>query len=239
MNSSCWKVPPLWKDSYCWIIGGGPSILNQFGVPKDVSEQIQTRKIPLSILATYMGGVLQEHCIGINNAYIISDYIDFTFFGDYGWYLVHQKELEKHPSTKVSCNAKFGHRYYGVKYLRKKHYNGVANKNGCVCWNKNSGAAGINFAYHLGVKEIRLLGFDMDVDVNNHTHWHGYHAELARAKPKPTRHKGKINLPYNRHLKCFPDIARDADNLGIKILNCNPNSQIQAFEKVSVAELIK
>jgi hypothetical protein len=237
ISASCWKTPPLWKDSFCWIIGGGASILDQFEVPKNIALQIQAREIPLSTLSEYMGSMSKDHCIGVNSAYTIGPWIDFIFFGDYSWYLPHEKMVKKHPGMLVSCNPKFGMRDYGVKYLRRDYRKGITTKKGMVCWNDNSGAAAINLAYHLGVKQIRLLGFDMCTDKNNRTHWHGNHAELLKATTKsPVRLKG--TLPYNRHLKCFKAIAMDAEKLGIEILNCNPESKITEFKKVSVKDLL-
>jgi len=236
MVSSSWKVPPLWGNDSCWIIGGGPSILKQFNVPDDIAQAIQKREVPLNTLSKYMAQIHNDHCIGVNTAYSIGTWIDFNFFGDFSWYLAHEEKLHKHPGTPVSCNARFEHSYYGVKYLRKEKRFGLSNKNGFVCWNGNSGGAAINLALHLGVKEIRLLGFDMDVGANQYTHWHGYHEELAALQPKGTPRKG-TKLPYERHLRCFSRIAEDAKRFNIRILNCNPDSKITEFEKVSLEEL--
>ena len=36
----------------------------------------------------------------------------------------------------------------------------------------------------------------------------------------------------------FPEIAKDAKKMGVKILNANPKSAINDFEKVNVKDLI-
>jgi hypothetical protein len=36
----------------------------------------------------------------------------------------------------------------------------------------------------------------------------------------------------------FPEIAKDANRMGVEILNANPDSAIQDFKKVNVCDLI-
>jgi hypothetical protein len=61
---------------------------------------------------------------------------------------------------------------------------------------------------------------------NKNTHWHNvYGANTARKN-------------FNRFLKQFPDIARDAKKRKIEILNVSPNSAIEVFPKVSLKDVL-
>jgi hypothetical protein len=178
-----------------------------------------------------MQPIQDEHVIGVNNVYKIADWIDACYFGDCGWYKVHRRALAKWAGLKVTSCSRFKNKppeeSEGIKFLEKDSDKrlGLGTDAQRLCWNHNSGAAAINLAVHLGVKQIRLLGFDMQSDKDEVTHWHGSHGN-------------KRTPPYARHLKGFPQIAEDAEVLGIEILNVNPESAIEAFPKVTLEEVL-
>jgi hypothetical protein len=80
------------------------------------------------------------------------------------------------------------------------------------------GTSAINVAYHFGATEIILLGMDMKGD-----RW--CVGEFAHPMPHiPADH-------HRRHISVLPDIAKDAKQKGIRIVNCSPISAVTAFEK--------
>ena len=142
-----WRVPELWPDSVVFIIGGGPSLLQEDLTPLHVPSR---------------------RVIGVNNAYLLGDWVDVCFFGDCSWFLHHQSKLLNFAGIKVSCCPRFGgrnDRWPGIKFLPKdrEKKTGISNhpKRNRIAWNKNSGYSAINLAYYLGAKRIVLLGFDM------------------------------------------------------------------------------
>jgi hypothetical protein len=243
-----WTAPRIWDGGECWIIGGGPSILEQFEVPSDLARMLKTRDVPLSELSPYMAAIHDKHVIGVNLAYQIGDWIDVIFFGDCSWYLWHRKQLAKVNALKVSCCPRFAQKPEDdperIKFLHKdKEYRqGITKKRDRVAWNNNSGAAAINVARHFGVKRIVLLGFDMCLDEKGTSHYHGCHYEKISGPKDPKGNPKKLpkrkKLPFSRHLKGFPKIAADAKHMGIEIVNASPNSTIDVFPKIPVKELI-
>lgn len=200
----------------------------QFGVPEDVIQAVMAGKRMPAAYSAYLELIHDRHVIGINNAYQIGTWIDVLFFGDNSWYLVHRKALAKWPKIKVTCNPRFDakrQKIEGIKYVAKDHSHrfGISNSQATVSWNANSGSAAINLAVHFGVKCIILLGFDMKME-GPVSHWHGSHGPNKR---KP---------PFKRHLKGFPDIAKDAKRIGIEILNASPESAIEEFKKINVSD---
>jgi len=167
---------------------------------------------------------------------MIGTWIDVLFFGDGSWYLAHRKRIAKWPGLKVTCTPKFANREQnkmeGVKYLAKnrKRTKGISDNPSRVSWNGNSGAAAISLAVHFGVERIFLLGFDMMA--LKHTHWHGSHNKTYTKKGR-----GK-KQPYDRHLRGFPQIAKDAKKKGIEILNVSPLSKIDSFPKITLQEAL-
>jgi hypothetical protein len=123
-----------------------------------------------------------------------------------------------------------------MKYTPResKHSRGISDNPKMVSWNGNSGAAAISIAANMGAKRIILLGFDMKLDDSKHQHWHNvYNRNYTNPKPNKPHH-----LPFDRHLRGFPEIAKDAKRRGIEILNCCPDSAIKEFPKFSLKELI-
>jgi hypothetical protein len=122
-----------------------------------------------------------------------------------------------------------------VKHFTRGKPRGIEKKAGVISWNRNSGASAINVAYHLGAKLIVLLGFDMKSagDAPEDMNWHTDHLTMGLNKNNP-----KQNI-FKRFLQCFPDIAVDADTLGIKIINANPDSAIDCFETMALEEAMK
>lgn len=226
---SNWYVPnTLWKGGDVWVIGGGPSIVNQFNIPKDVVQQVRDGASP-SLYSKYMKEIHDKHVVGINVAYKIGEWIDFLFFGDSGFFIKYEKELYNWSGLKVTCNPSSA-KYGWIRYLerdRKKLY-GITDNPRKVSWNGNSGAAALSMIANAGASRIFLLGFDMNLDNDSNQHWHKLYGAKTNAVTK------KISLPFERHLKGFPEIAKDATARGIKIINVNPESAITSFEKMDL-----
>lgn len=231
-----WTVPEIWEDGECWIIGGGPSTPRQFGVPESLISEICSGKVEPHEYSPWLYQLWDKHVIGVNNAYLIGNWLDCLFFGDGSWYLSHQQRFATWSGLKVTCWPRIVEKKYdpgqSVKYLSKdeKRMHGLTQNRSKLCWNANSGAAAINLAVHFGVKRIMLLGFDMSLDQNKVSHWHGSHGA-------PDKKKKRVPS-FARHLIGFPQIAEDAKAMGVEILNVNPNSAIEAFSKVSLQDVL-
>jgi len=232
-----WTVPRLWEGAACWIIGGGTSVPRQFGVPSGVIQKVYEGRLSPSVYSDYMKPLHDRHVIGINNAYQIGIWIDILFFGDSHWHLKHRMKLAEWPGLKVCCDQKFVNRprskMEGVKFLERdmKRREGITSDSSKVSWNANSGAAAISLAHHLGVCRINLLGFDMTMDdKKTYSHWHGSHMLPGQ--------KAKRTPPFQKHLKGFPAIAKDAKSLGIEIYNLSPISKIDCFPKITLEEAL-
>jgi hypothetical protein len=231
-----WTAPNIWQDGECFIVAGGASMPRQFGVPEELIQKVFARIEPPSAYSPYMSAIHNKHVIAVNNAYQIGTWIDVLFFGDCGWHLVHRKKIAEFPGLKVTCCKRFTARakeqMEGIKHLQKngKRREGLTHDKQKVSWNYNSGASAINVAVHFGVKKIFLLGYDMKLDAAGFSHWHGSHN-------KPSDNKRK-SPPFNRHLRGFPQIAKDAAALGVEIINCNPDSAINVFPKMTLQGVI-
>lgn len=233
-----WKVPYMWEGGECWIIGGGPSMPRQFGVPEELINSVMEGRAPLRAFSPYLSPIHDKHVIGINMAFKLGDWIDIIFFGDSGFFLKNQHALAAYNGIKVSCHHEVNSLKYqtdNIKYLpktRNKNH-GISDNPGFVTWNGNSGAAAISIAANAGAKRIILLGFDMKL-TDERSHWH---REYVSPDSKDGRRTNQ-HLPFHKHLPGFPTIAADAEKRGIEILNASPDSAIPHFKKVEVKDLL-
>jgi hypothetical protein len=230
-----WQVPKIWEQEDVWILGGGPSVPKQFGIPDHVIASVVAGTSLPNVYSEYMEFLHDKHVIGINVAYLIGNWIDMVFFGDNGFFLSHQKGLSEFDGIKVTCNP-LTEKYTWVKYLPKdnRRPRGITPNPKMVSWNGNSGSAAISIAANAGAKRIFLLGFDMQLSENNHQHWHDlYHRLNAVPRKRPGG-----GLPFERHLRGFPEIARDAKQRGIQIINVCPNSAIKEFPKINLKDIL-
>jgi len=226
----------MWEGGECWIIGGGPSLSQQFEIPQDIIDKVMSGEEPISAYSPFLSSIHGKHVIGVNAAFLLGSWIDVVFFGDGGFYKNNARELNKVNKLKIACNmsAKKIASMKGVKFVARDHNHayGITKRKNCVSWNHNSGSAAINFAYHLGATKIYLLGFDMKVGPTKMQHWHIHYNSGKKGPRNP------IKLPFQRHLHGFPKMAKDAKRLGIEIINVSPNSAIKSFKRVSLKDIV-
>jgi hypothetical protein len=235
-----WQVPKIWEGGECWIIGGGPSMPRQFGVPEDVISKVLSQELGPDAYSPYLSPIHEKHVIAINAAFLIGNWMDIVFFGDGNYYRYNRNALLAYPNVKVTCNPKLSDyvRTDRIKYVARdqKHPFGISKRPNHVSWNQNSGAAAISLAYHLGAVRVVLLGFDM-MRMEGNRHWHNLYKDKPRTKRRGQ--KGRVPLPsFHRHLSGFEQIAKDANKLGLEILNVSPDSAITELRKVELKEVL-
>jgi len=231
-----WHVPKIWEGGDVWILGGGPSVAKQFGIPEKVIQEVFSGASPPSVYSPYMEQLHGKHVIGINAAYLIGDWLDMVFFGDSGFFLQHKYALAKYPGLKVCSHPHVNKRETNwVKFTPRDTTKGrgLSDNPSTVCWNGNSGSAALSIAANAGASRIILLGFDMSLNSQSQQHWHNVYGRGAITNPKSLR-----KLPFDRHKRGFVEIAKDAKRRGIEILNASPESTIEQFSKYTVKELL-
>lgn len=230
-----WRIPNIWDGGECWIIGGGPSMPRQFGIPETLIESVLDRQESPEAYSPYLAPIHDKHVLGINTAFMLGTWVDIVLFGDAGFYFRNRKALDAFPNLRVACSPELrrSNKTYQLKHAPRDGGKplGITKRKYHLSWNMNTGAAGINLAHHLGAKRIYLLGFDMSLANHNTQHWH------SQYRPKGTRMHPK-KLPFQKHLRGFPEIARDAKRLGIEIINVSPDSAIRDLPKVSLKEVL-
>lgn len=97
----------------------------------------------------------------------------------------------------------------------------------------NSGFGAMMFAISLGCKHIGLIGYDMKIDRDgDRTHWHeGYPHSMVTPRKEVLDSEERKLLKFKKEFEEFAPTLRDA---GIKIINLNPNSGLDCFDKMTI-----
>ena len=239
-----WQVSKIWSG-VCWIIGGGSSVREQFGIPDDL---VPETKEEFEEFGDYLSLIHNDHVIGVNLAAFLGDWVDVAFWGDSSTYLDYKGWFDEFSGLKISTGSKFyEQRYQSIKFLHRNHDKGITTDPSELSWvGKNSGSAAINLAYHLGCTEIRLLGFDMKNHESGRMHFHTGYPQRDYIVTNKDVKEGRTKVPRlapqdpykNKFLPGFAKIAKDAEKLGVKIINVSPNSKIKEFPKMSFEEVV-
>jgi hypothetical protein len=204
-----WTPPQMWSGETVFIVGGGPSLR---GV--DLYPMLKARRT-----------------IGVNYSAIFNPWMEVCWFGDCRWFDWNVDKLKDWPGLRVTCCERL-HVVPWIRVMkRSKKGKGIETEPGRVCWNWNSAGSAINFAFHLGSRRIVLLGIDLKRDEQNNTH---FHDEYAKVNPRQV----SIEYTYKRFIEGFNQIAKDAEQLGVEIINGNPDSRLEAFPRVPLAEAV-
>jgi len=197
--SQYWICPRLWSKYTAYIIGGGPSLFD----------------LDLSL-------IMDKNIIGVNDAYLLGEWVDVCIFGDMAWYEKHKGPLLDYNGLKVSCNDKtLG--VQGINTLQRKRKT-VTTIPGTIGWYNNTGLAAINLATILGCKKIVLLGFDMCFK-GGESNWH---PNIRDQRPER----------YNDFLSAFDRCKWMYEQLGVEILNATPDSKLNTFPQVELKDVI-
>lgn len=237
-----WNIPKIWSGT-CWILGGGVSVAEQFNVPDTL---IPTTREEYYQFGTYLAPILSQNIIGVNVGAFVSDQVKVAFWGDSDTYSDFRSWFDAFGGIKVSAAGKFiEDRYKSIYHVYKSNKKGITEKNDEVSWvAKNSASAAISLAYHLGASTIILLGIDL-CKTSGRVHWHSGYPDKQQTPRTRLLNAGAViptverDAPFNRHAQYYPVIAKDAQKLGIRIINASPNSILDCFEKMTVQEILE
>lgn len=145
-------VEPEWKGQRCFIICGGPSVLNH-----DL-ERLRGRNV-----------------VAVNSSYLAAPWAPFLLFSDSRWWFHHVSKglKDKYKGRIIGATAVVNDPI--VLAMKRKHPPGLAADVGTLAIKFTSTTAAINLAVHLGASSIVLLGADGKVREDGRSHHHAPH----------------------------------------------------------------
>lgn len=191
----------------CFIVAGGPSL-------KDFDWTNLDNKF----------------IIAINRSYEILPNAEVVYFTDEGFWKQHKQQLLKHSGKLIRGVLVAGQ----TQEQRVEEYvftgsEGFEIEPGKLKSGNNSTYAAINLAFHLGFKKIYLLGVDMKWGEKHNretSHWHDGHT-----------HYKEPESSFSLFLQRFNTIVPHLTQHGIHVINVNPDSALNTFEKKSFEEV--
>lgn len=208
-----------------FVLGGGPSLLS---VNLDL---IKDRRV-IGVNNSYGTPVIDKDGMAKVKpdgrvCYTPRNWIDACWFHDRRWFDWHRDSLVDFPGIIAHCCPQL--QVAGLHYFERGKPAGIDEKIGRVASNGNSGMSAINFAYHLGVRRVVLLGFDMKM-VDGNPNWHKDH----KTRPYTLKHQ-----PYFRFLRRAEYVRKDAIKLNLEIINCTPGSAMTQWPIMSLEEYLE
>jgi hypothetical protein len=192
-----WSVPREWVGERCFIICGGESV------------KAQRKLIPQ----------LKGRIIAVKQSVLLRPDADLLWFGGESMIELMTPLVPNFKGTYMAVRGKScpGLPDSVKRVGRQKDHTTLSTDPTLVC-GYDTGTSAINLAYHFGVSEVILLGYDM-------TGGRWFNGEIAHPMPViPESH-------FSGHMAPLPKLAQDCKAKGLRVVNCSPISRVTCFEK--------
>lgn len=193
----------MWPGETAFLLAGGPS-LQGFD-----SEQLRGH----------------GRVIVVNDSFRLCPWADLLFFGDRQWWEWRRTELESWTDRMITTAPIPDPAVHRVTLTGKDGLEVLPDR----VRGNNSGYMAINVAYHLGVKRIVLLGYDMKLE-GARTHWHkGYDDKISLDRRR---------VVLGQEMLCeFPTLVEPLKTAGVEVINANPDSAIECWPRVNLGDI--
>lgn len=212
-----WTVPRLWNGERCFIIAGG------------TSARWSMREAQLA-----KPGPLPGRVLAIKDGFYLEPNADCMFYAGARYHKERPDLFERWEKYRLKPDAITVKRQVdgGVpRYVRQVRRSTKEKTAAGVCglsldpsklggW--DSGGSAINLAFHLGVSEIILVGFDLAGQ-----HWNPAHP-YPRATP----------AEHERHRISIDAMAAPLQAAGVKCWNVSPVTTLQEFPRAKISDLV-
>lgn len=204
------------------VCGGGPSFTVEQAEMIEAARAAGICRV-IAINATALPPDPPRRPVGLPNADAVYG-ADTSFWNEYGDRLKASFRGQMWTRSKVSADK------YGLRFIRAERRDGLTKDPKAINTGGNSGNAGTQLAYLLGMLDGALCGFDMKLGPGERTHHHGDHdGRLAN----PTA------ASLASWLKQFDMLARDFDRAGVRVVNCSIDTALQCFPRADLADVFE
>lgn len=170
-----------------------------------------------------------HNVIAINDTYKLAPWA-ILYACDPQWWRWHYNELKSFKGQKYRQSQSWSDddieliKSLNVKCLTGKSEYGLSTDPNIVHLGSNSGIQAINLAYHLGARQIVLLGYDQQA-TGGKSHWFGDHPNGV------VSNWGK----WKGHYQLVADHAKE---LGVEIINCTRQTALTCFETKPLEQML-
>jgi len=202
---------PDWRGECAAVVASGPSI-------KEVDLSVLRDRIHVLVIKTTVDRVpWAEVCYGCDAPW----WIDRKGLPSFkGLKMYHGVNITSYPWSKNMRRVK----------IEMSKDNLLVDEPLALGNGGNSGFQGLNLVTQFGATSIMLVGFDCK-EHKGLLHWYGRNTAPGMNNPDRSN--------FNRWAPAFEIAKRDAENLGVEIVNCSPISSIKSFKKMSINETLE
>jgi len=204
------------------VLGTGPS------VTPEVIKQLRQTKLPI---------------FGCNNAYQIAPLTALLSCNIEWWNYYWPRDISlRHGSFDKWTWDKPTADKYGLAHIRGEWGDNLSTNPEVIHYGHSSGYQLLNLAYHYGVREAVLIGYDLryPAGYNGKTQTAGGDRHYFGEYPPELQHWTKFGIGNGGELNGLLDCYRTIDTkaLGMRIINCSPGSALDFFEMGRLEEWI-
>ena len=154
----------------------------------------------------------------VNDAWLLAPWADALIASDAAWWKFHKGAPGFH-GLKFSLEPAAAS-VPGVTVLRNTGDKGIETDPTGLRTGRNTGAAAINLAVHLGARRILLLGYDMQARDEAHSHFFGGHPQGLRG-----------NSPYALFRTMIGTMVEPLTAAGVTVINCTRETALECFPR--------
>lgn len=162
----------------------------------------------------------------VNDAHRLAPWADVLYSSDQRWWEFY-RGVPEFAGLKFGIQPLAPRRAWQVTVLRNTGSEGIETQPDGLRTGKNSGAAAINLAVHLGARRIVLLGYDMGCTPGQPAHFFGAHPEQLRT-----------NVPPTSFVPFFGAMVEPLDEIGVTVVNCSRTTALKCFPRMDVSEAL-
>jgi hypothetical protein len=163
--------------------------------------------------------------IAVNNAWEYAPWADALIASDHAWWKFHHGVPEFRG--RKFCLEPAAAAFPGVQVLRNTGDAGIETDPAGLRTGRNTGAAAINLAVHLGATRIVLLGYDMEAKDEARSHFFGAHPRGLRG-----------GSPYALFRAMLGTMAEPLANAGVVVFNSSAHTALTCFPRVPLTEAL-
>jgi hypothetical protein len=164
----------------------------------------------------------------VNNAWKRAPWAHVHYAGDEPWWTRYGDEAMRLSPSEHWTRDRPTALARGIRFVRALEGHGLCTLPNIIHKGGNSGFQAINLAFHLGAREIVLVGYDMSRRFGGH--FDGEHDGLPLSAPE-------------KHIICWRNMmapmADDLARLGVKVTNCSVHSELECFPRAKLKDMLQ
>lgn len=179
---------------------------------------------------------------GVNRVAVDVPDLSLLYGCNYEWWRAYWHLIAEHKADKWSTNARAAQEF-GVNWIAERDAPGLSTDPSIIHHGHGSGYSLVNLVFLMGAKRIILLGYDLKYprDYDGRARFIGtgrrhYWADRGGEYEPQLQHWPSVHVAEGVHYDLVRRYGEIAKQGVIEITNCTPNSAIECFPMMDIAD---